>query len=191
MLQGHVADKAVYINSGCTGAEIDVAKAIRRLLDGLIGELVFLCIGTHRIPGDSLGPRIGQSLKASPLAMRNGLHISGTLQTPVHAKNLQETIENIYRNCKNAKIVAIDASLGRPENVGFITLGQGSLNPGIGINKRLPPVGDIFITGIVNHSGDMNLASLQNSRISTVTRLADVISNGIVSAICNKEFLWA
>ena len=46
-------------------------------------------------------------------------------------------------------IVAVDASVGRSEHVGCITLGKGALRPGLGVCKELQEVGDIFITGIV------------------------------------------
>ncbi len=45
-------------------------------------------------------------------------------------------------------IVAVDASVGRSEHVGCITLGKGALRPGLG-SEELQAVGDIFITGIV------------------------------------------
>ena len=76
-------------------------------------------------------------------------------------------------------IIAIDASLGMANHIGFITLGEGSLYPGIGVNKELPCVGDIFITGIVNISGMLNNLLLQTTRLDIVMKLADFICYGI------------
>ena len=44
-------------------------------------EILFLCIGTDRSTGDSLGPLIGYKLKEK--GMRNA-RVLGTLEEPVH-----------------------------------------------------------------------------------------------------------
>ena len=139
-------------------------------------DLVLLCIGSDRATGDCLGPIIGYKL--SSLAHPN-LMIYGTLSEPVHAKNLSETITKIKKRHKNATIIAIDASLGSSNHIGYITLGEGALYPGIGVDKELPCVGDIYITGIVNISGMLNNMLLQTTRLDIVMRLADFICYGI------------
>ena len=52
--------------------------------------LLFLCIGTDRSTGDSLGPLIGYKLKER--RMRNA-KVLGTLEKPVHAMNLEEYLK--------------------------------------------------------------------------------------------------
>ena len=83
----------------------------------------------------------------------------------------------------NPFIIAVDACLGRMENVGSIQLGNGSLQPGAGVNKELPPVGQVHITGIVNVGGFMEYMVLQNTRLNLVMRLADVIVSGLSKTI--------
>lgn len=146
-------------------------------------ELIILCIGTDRVTGDSLGPLIGYKLEQLPLER---VHIYGTLERPVHAQNLHETINTIYRLHPDMPIIAIDASLGNSKHLGYITLGKGPLKPGAGVNKNLPAVGDIFITGIVNTSGIMEHMLLQTTRLSTVMNLADCISKAIHYAYLDK-----
>lgn len=70
---------------------------------------------------------------------------------------------------------ATGASLGRSTHIGYITLGEGSLKPGAGVNKELPAVGDIFITGIVNFSGALDHMLVQTTRLNVVMSLADQI----------------
>lgn len=139
-------------------------------------ELVLLCIGSDRATGDCLGPIIGYKLSK---LQHTTFSIYGTLEHPVHAKNLNETIKKIKSKHKNALIIAIDASLGSTKHIGYITLGEGSLEPGIGVDKDLPSVGDIFITGIVNISGMLNHMLLQTTRLDVVMKLADFICFGI------------
>lgn len=143
-------------------------------------ELVILCVGSDRSTGDSLGPLIGYKLEKYRLP---SAHIYGTLQNPVHAANLADTIENI-NNCYNRPfILAIDASLGTREHIGYITLSNGPLRPGLGVRKELPDVGDIHITGIVNFSGMMESLLLQTTRLSKVMQLADTISSALFYGI--------
>ena len=81
----------------------------------------------------------------------------------------------IYQKHENAFIVAIDASLGKSDHIGYIALGEGPLKPGAGVNKDLPEVGDLFITGIVNFSGLLDHLLLQTTRLNVVMSLADQI----------------
>lgn len=138
--------------------------------------IVFLCIGTDRATGDCLGPIVGYKLMKT---YRKKILLYGTLSHPVHAQNLSKTIEGIYRDYPNAFLIAIDASLGSSPHIGFITLGEGPLLPGAGVNKDLPAVGDIFITGIVNFSSVLDSMLLQTTRLNIVMVLADFICSGI------------
>ncbi len=144
-------------------------------------ELVIVCIGTDRATGDSLGPLVGYKLKELHY---DEVTVYGTLEQPVHAKNLEETLESIIKDHPKALVVAIDACLGATENVGCLTLGEGSIKPGAGVKKELPSVGHLHITGIVNFSSLMNMVILQNTRLSLVMKMADTISSGI------KYCLW-
>ncbi|MEW8957052.1 spore protease YyaC [Clostridium sp.] len=143
-------------------------------------QVIFLCIGTDRSTGDSLGPLIGHKLK---FINRKGVSIYGNLESPVHAKNLCETIKEINITYNNPYIVAIDACLGSIHNVGKIVLDQRPIYPGSAVNKNLPPIGDLSITGIVNICGAMEFMVLQNTRLYTVMQLAETISQGIYHCI--------
>ena len=140
-------------------------------------SIIFLCIGTDRATGDSLGPLVGYKLSKLPL--KNNVFIYGTLDEPVHAKNLNNVLEEIYIKHKSPVLIVIDASLGSKEYINYINIGEGSIKPGAGVKKNLPSVGDIFITGIVNHTGILEISVLQNTRLSVVMNMADIISSGI------------
>lgn len=68
-----------------------------------------------------------------------------------------------------------------------MTIGNGALYPGAGVQKDLPPVGDIHITGIVNTAGIMEQLTLQTTPASTVVALADVIACGILRYFLQKQ----
>ena len=137
--------------------------------------IVFLCIGTDRSTGDSLGPLIGYKLNQMKISKAT---VFGTLERPVHAMNLE--------NYMAVLIVAVDASVGNREHVGYVTLGKGALKPGLGVSKELRSVGDIFITGIVGSCGNYDPLMLQSVRLSVVMQMADCISRSIYLV----EKLW-
>lgn len=151
-------------------------KIFNSCYNNSFSDIVILCIGTDRSTGDSLGPLVGHKLK---LIRYKNVYVYGTLDEPVHAKNLREVTERIKKDYVNPFIIAIDACLGKYERIGYITIGKGSLKPGAGVNKTLPEVGHIFIIGVVNMSGFAEYLILQNTRLNLVMRMADTISNGI------------
>lgn len=142
--------------------------------------IVIVCVGTDRSTGDSLGPLVGTALARfhSPL-----FHLYGTLDEPVHAVNLEETLTLIHNKYNDPFIIGIDACLGHSASVGCIQVVDGPLRPGAGVNKQLPPVGDIHLTGIVNVGGFMEYFVLQNTRLSLVMRLSDIIAVSLYSSL--------
>ena len=141
--------------------------------------VVFVCIGTDRSTGDSLGPLIGTLLVEKNI---HPFHIYGSLANPIHALNLADKLSEIKSIHKNPFIIGIDACLGRLKSVGIIQIGMGPVKPGSGVNKELPAVGDIHITGIVNVSGFMEYFVLQNTRLHLIMEMAKTIANGIHDA---------
>lgn len=138
--------------------------------------IVLLCIGTDRSIGDSLGPLVGSYLTQEEA---EGFTVLGTLDNPVHAGNLVEALDWIECSFRQPLVVAVDACLGRTESIGMLTVSKGSLRPGAGVNKSLPAVGDLHLTGVVNVGGFMEYFVLQNTRLSLVMRMAKVAASGI------------
>lgn len=168
-----------YYNAEDNASSAQFGQAFFTLLRDRVSPnqtLIFLCIGSDRATGDSLGPLIGYKLEQLP---NQNYLVYGTLEAPVHAKNIATVVEQIHSRHKNPYIIAIDASLGKQAHVGYYTLGVGSLKPGAGVGKDLISVGDVFITGIVNLSGLLDRMLLQTTRLHTVMSLADRIYLGI------------
>lgn len=177
-----------YINAMSNNAFAIFSEALYQTITNckteIYSDIVFVCIGSDRSTGDSLGPIVGHKLRVMNYS---NVHVFGSLESPVHAKNLCETTEFISDKYKMPFIIAIDASLGRIEHVGHITVGKGSLKPGSAVNKDLQPIGNMHITGIVNFSGFMDFLTLQNTRLCTVMKIADIISSGIRYTIWRME----
>lgn len=161
----------------------DTLADLARTVGRLSGPPVLLCIGTDRSTGDCLGPLIGSYLQDSGA----GARVVGTLDEPVHATNLAETLAALAREGPPPLVIAVDACLGSLENVGRITVGRGPIRPGAGVNKELPPVGDLYITGVVNVGGFMEYFVLQNTRLGLVMRMARTIAAGVTAFLMEHD----
>ncbi len=179
----HTTADVFTINPGVSGAFLMFVTQLRELLHNVKEEpepLVVLCIGSDRSTGDALGPLVGSMINAMKL---KDVSVYGTLESPVHALNLTQTCATITSSHQYSVILAVDSSLGSKKNVGCLQFGMGSLNPGAGVHKKLPAVGDIFITGIVNMGGFMEFMILQSTRLGVVIPLARFISRGVMRAL--------
>ncbi|WP_097028237.1 spore protease YyaC [Clostridium peptidivorans] len=176
-------EKRVMFDSSVTSSIFSLRDTLSEFLSPVVKSnktIVLLCIGSDRSTGDSLGPLVGHKLK---FLTRENFYIYGNLENPVHAKNLCETIEEIHKKFKNPYIIAIDACLGSIQNIGKVCVEEKPLSPGSAMNKNLPEVGNLSITGIVNISGSLEFMVLQNTRLYTVMQLAETISEGIYHSV--------
>jgi len=142
--------------------------------------LVVVGIGTDRSTGDSLGPLVGTKLLALNL---KEIWVYGHLDEPVHAGNLPEKLQMIKALHPNPLVIAVDACLGQSDSVGSLTLAPGPVKPGAGVNKTLPLVGEMHVTGTVNVGGFMEYFVLQNTRSSLVMKMADVIAQAVAEGV--------
>ena len=181
-------------SSGPTRAHVDspnfsawLAHEIAASLSDPLGvrsqPLTVVCIGTDRSTGDALGSLVGSRL-TEWRSVRDRIRVVGTLDEPVHAGNLRGAIQALGLARPGAgHVLAVDACLGRVGSIGYITVGEGPLKPGAGVNKELPQVGDAYITGVVNVGGFMEYLVLQNTRLSLVIKMADAIARGVVTYV--------
>jgi putative sporulation protein YyaC len=103
--------------------------------------------------------------------------IIGDLDNPVHAENLDSTLAMLRGH--RGTVLGVDACLGTKSEVGSVMVRPGPLRPGLGVKKKLAPVGDLYIAGVVNVGGFMEYMVLQNTRLSLVMKMAQAISSGI------------
>lgn len=157
-----------------------ISNRLAELLPHQEEPIVIVCVGTDRSTGDALGPLVGTALQkhGSPY-----YELLGTLEEPVHAMNLAETIQSLNSRYTRPFVIGIDACLGQVSSIGSIQISPGPLHPGAGVNKTLPPIGDMHITGIVNVGGFMEYFVLQNTRLSLVMQMADLIASSLHEAV--------
>ncbi|MBZ9622899.1 spore protease YyaC [Clostridium sp. FP2] len=175
--------KKGYIDTKVDGAQEKISQQLYKLITESkkdYNEIVLICIGTDRSAGDCFAPMLGTFLSERE-ELKGKCKIYGSLQNPVHAKNLEDTLNTI--DAKNSLIIAIDACLGSTGNLQKICIANGTLTPGAAFNKELPSIGDISIAGIVNISGAFEFMVLQNTRIGIVYEMVRNLEVGIISAI--------
>lgn len=159
------------------------AIKIGSFLAEYMNNAAIVCIGTDKCIVDSLGPLIGTLLMKENI----NIDIYGTLQKPVHAINISEYVKNLEKKDYDC-IIAVDACLSNRKNQGIIEVRKGSITPGKGIGKILPKIGDVSVIGIVDSSDREFHDLLQDTRLSFIYDMAEVICKGLLNAyIMNIE----
>lgn len=115
-------------------------------------------------------------------------NVVDSFDTHARVPELCDTRKEILSRHPDSLIIAVDASLGQKKHLGYVTIANGALYPGAAVHKKLPPVGHIHITGIVNTAGMLEQLTLQTTRLSTVISIAEQISNGILLMIPQSDF---
>lgn len=162
------------------GAVKEISSYLNTYFDSFprYDDIIIVGIGTDKCIGDCLGPLVGTILRRKNF----NFPIYGTLRRPLHALNLKERVANIKAKHPDAFIIAIDACLGEDDDIGTIQIRSGPIDPGKGVGKNLPSVGDLSIIGIVEKLNN-NGASLHNIRLSYVLEIAEIITEGIMKGL--------
>ena len=138
--------------------------------------ILFLCIGSDRVPGDCLGPLVGYKLERLCDTMQHTFVVCGSLAHPVHAVNLRQ---KLHYEASGRLSQLQQMPKGAKENLGMLCLSNSALYPGEGVAKSLPPVGEISITGVTSCEDNPIPFHRQSVPLSFVMNLADEIYQGL------------
>lgn len=138
-------------------------------------NVAFVFIGTDANVGDSLAPMAGSLINRAGA----GIFYYGDLTRPITAKDVPFIVDYVKNAHPQSKIVVIDAAVGKKEDVGCIKILPRSIRPGLGVNKRLPPIGDVSVIGVISERSQSNLAMLGYAKVSNVYCMAKAIAEGI------------
>lgn len=150
-------------------------------------ELVFLCIGTDRLIGDSFGPLVGTRLKElfEKYNICN-INIYGTLNENICYTNVDKWIKIINNNHPGACIVVIDAALSKETNIGNIYVKKEKMELASGLNRHKIIDGNIAIKAVVGKNYKLaktNFLSLQNVSLNDVINLSRIVAEGIYEVV--------
>ena len=142
---------------------------------------IVVCVGSDLVIGDSLGPLTGSMLTFKTQGL--GAYIYGTLQTPITAKEVKYLKDFLRKTHPDRAIIAVDAAVGRAEDIGIVKITSSPLSPGAGANKQLGSFGDATVLGVVAEKSIGNYALFNNTRLRLVYAMADKISEGIATLL--------
>lgn len=138
-------------------------------------DVIIVCLGTNRTDTvDCLAPFVGSLLKED---REFKISVYGTMVKPIHALNLTESITKIKNMNPNSTIIAIDASLGKEDRIGRITVSNKPIMPRAGVEDGYEGVGDYSIKGCVAPVGTNVIE--YGGDLSFISSLAHVIAKGI------------
>lgn len=149
-------------------------------------KILYVCIGTPRLNGDSFGPMVGNILSKHLKDIPGcNSEVIGTVKDPVHAVNLENYRDKITSG--DYFVVGIDASVTK-EPFNFITLKQGNFEPGLATdncNKNNPlKVGDIcclYNISVESFARNSIVESLQNVSLTELEDKAVFITQAIIN----------
>ncbi len=137
---------------------------------------VVFCVGTPRVKGDSLGPKVGDLL----LSRYNvPAYVYGTSSHPVTGVNFSSYVRHLETFHPSSPVIAVDACLGKKDDVGKIKCTVNGLRAGSALKKNLGVVGSVSFLGIVAESGENNYLSLSRAAEKDVDKIASVIAEKI------------
>lgn len=109
------------------------SKFYRMALKNCFSKVIFVCIGTNRMTGDSFGPKVGDNLKSKFQNIPN-IEVYGTANEPVHFLNAQKYLQTI--NKENACIIVIDSAFASYQNIGNTYVNWGGMKLGKAFQKE-------------------------------------------------------
>jgi len=156
-----------------------------KIRDLEISKLIFLCIGTDRVIGDSFGPLVGYKLEYLYKNEEN-IKVIGTLNNVICAHNISKIISDINNTYPESFLIAIDAALSNTNSIGRIVVSKNSINVASSLDRNNIYVGDVSIKGIVSknmNNPKYNFKLLQNTPLNLIMNMADAVAEGIDTVI--------
>lgn len=134
-------------------------------------NLVFLCIGTTKIIGDSVGPKVGDKLKQRGV----DAYVYGNTLRQVTAVNVDDYARMIKTRHASDLVVVIDSALGKTSDIGSVRITKNGIKPGGAFDRGKERVGDIGILAVVGDADADRMLELKNRDVSFIDNLVDKV----------------
>lgn len=149
----------------------EIAQELKKVINK---DTIIVCVGTDRCIGDSFGPIMGSMLQNSTL----GLTVYGTIENPVHALTIHQTMYEIAELYPDREVFGIDAAIGK--SVECFSIKPNGIRPGAALGKTLPMVGSNSIKFIVAETA---YEVQVNIRLNTVLNACDILFASIAQVL--------
>ncbi len=155
---------------------LDLAYLIRNEIE----PVVFMCVGSDKVVGDSLAPIVGEYLTKK---FKIKAYVYGTLKNPITAQNVVSAYNFIKIRHAKSKIIMIDATLSDVEKINFVKLENNGIIPAGYFKNGNKIMGDISILGVVGSNILTEQTFVSGVRINLVVGIAFFIATAINFAI--------
>ena len=163
---------------------LELNKIIEKINKKRYSNLIFVCIGSNKMVGDSLGPLIGETLYKNLKDKK--IKILGNLKNNVNSKNINQTLKNIEKEYTKPYVISIDSALSNSIEPGNVFILKKGLVPGSALKKKSIVIGNISIKAIVGKDEKnlvKNYYNLKNADYKMILKFSKNISNIILESI--------
>jgi putative sporulation protein YyaC len=136
---------------------------------------IFLCVGSDKVVGDSIGAIIGELLSKK---YKINAHIYGDLDNNADANNIQEIVQEIKEKYPTSPVILIDGILGELGDVGQVKFYENGAYASGQFGKGVF-VGDYSILAVVGVKGIDSLQFLSSVKLKTIVNQAEFIADSI------------
>jgi len=162
-------------------------------------NIIFLCIGTNKVIGDSIGPIVGTNLKKDlknnlkfkgNLNFDNNIKIIGDMSNNISYNNIEDNIKNLKNTSKDNFVIVIDSALSSENNIGKIFVHNRGLKYAESLKRNNEIIGDMSIKAVVGKNTQnrfKNFKILKNISFQRVITMSNIVSKGIIDAMCLVE----
>lgn len=160
-------------------------SCIKRVADvhNLGMKCVIVCVGSDKISGDSLGPMVGSLLRSRHVPCP----VYGVEGCTVNGVNLPHYRSFLQRHYPNVPVIAVDAALGRPDEVGQIRYRLGGVQAGGALGRQEDGLGELAILGVVAAKCADPLGALLSVPFDEVESLAEHIADHVYKVLSAWE----
>lgn len=144
-------------------------------------NIIFLCIGTTKVVGDSFGPFVGTCLKKS-LENYTDIKIMGDLKNDITYNEIENTIKLIEKEYKNSLVIVIDSALSKKENIGKVFVQNRGLQYAQSLKKKNNIIGNISIKAVVGKNTNNSLINFKTLKDVSMEKI-ELMSNFVVRGI--------
>lgn len=148
---------------------------------------VVLCVGTVNVTGDSIGPKVGDELIAKGV----DAYVYGKSARPVNGINYENYVDFIKKRHPDSIVIAVDACLGKKDDVGRIKYALAGLRAGAALQKNMTSFGDVSVLCVVAEKSDDNLMSLIRADKALVRSMAQKCAEKIFALVEDLRLNYA
>lgn len=144
------------------------------------GTPVVLCVGSDKIPGDSIGPVVGDYLTR---VYNTKCFVYGICGNSVNGTNLGKYMEILTKAHSESAVIAVDACLASGKISADVLVREGGVNPKKAVSGDDSHTGDVGILGVIKDNGLNPLSALMTVSTDKVENIARKIAFIINSAL--------